>query len=167
MVWKSIRMLARGQCDADLEPVVAVGPGRPARRWSEAKHVRIADHRPTMPAQACCRVCGRASARVQGRYWRTFDDLPWQDRSVTWRVQVRRFRCGHCPGADLCLTRAGWVRARRAAATGWPRRRPPSAWCWVVRPAQGCRSGWPCRSAATPSGARSIVAGPYRHRRRG
>lgn len=52
----------------------------------------------TTAAQASCRVCGRASARVHSRYWRTFNDLPWQDRSVTWRVQVRRFRCGHCPG---------------------------------------------------------------------
>jgi len=49
-------------------------------------------------AQASCRVCGRASARVHSRYWRTFKDLAWQDRSVTWRVQVRRFHCGHCPG---------------------------------------------------------------------
>ena len=52
----------------------------------------------TTAAQASCRVCGRASTRVHSRYWRTFKDLPWQDRSVTWRVQVRRFRCGHCPG---------------------------------------------------------------------
>ena len=52
----------------------------------------------TTAAQASCRVCGRASARVHSRYWRTFKDLPWQDRSVTWRVQVRRFRCSHCLG---------------------------------------------------------------------
>ncbi|MGP4813933.1 ISL3-like element ISMdi2 family transposase, partial [Psychrobacter sp. 1Y10] len=32
----------------------------------------------TTAAQACCRVCGRASVRVHSRYWRTFDDLPWQ-----------------------------------------------------------------------------------------
>jgi transposase len=25
-------------------------------------------------------------------------DLPWQDWVVAWRVKVRRFRCGHCPG---------------------------------------------------------------------
>lgn len=52
----------------------------------------------TTAAQGCCRVCGCASVRVHSGYWRTFDGLPWQDRSVTWRVQVRRFRCGHCPG---------------------------------------------------------------------
>ena len=52
----------------------------------------------TTAAQASCRVCGCASARVHSRYWRTFKDLPWQDRSVTWRVQVRRFRCSHCLG---------------------------------------------------------------------
>jgi transposase len=52
----------------------------------------------TIAAQACCQACGRASARVHSRYWRTFKDLPWQGRAVTWRVQVRRFRCGHCPG---------------------------------------------------------------------
>ena len=32
VVWALIRMVARGQRDADLEPVDAVGPGRPARR---------------------------------------------------------------------------------------------------------------------------------------
>ena len=52
----------------------------------------------TTAAQASCRVCGRASTRVHSTYWRTFVDLPWQDRAVTWRVQVRRFRCSHCPG---------------------------------------------------------------------
>jgi len=51
----------------------------------------------TMAAQACCQACGRASARVHSRYWRTFKNLPCQDRAVTWRVQVRRFRCGHWP----------------------------------------------------------------------
>ena len=46
----------------------------------------------TTAAQASCRVCGRASVRVHSRYWRTFKDLPWQDRAVTWRVQVRLCR---------------------------------------------------------------------------
>ncbi|WP_409565521.1 transposase family protein [Methylobacterium sp. J-001] len=67
----------------------------------------------TTAAQACCRVCGRASARVHSRYWRTFDDLPWQDRSVTWRVQVRRFRCGHCPGR-IFAERVPGLGARKA-----------------------------------------------------
>lgn len=52
----------------------------------------------TTAAQAVCPTCGYASSRVHSRYWRTLQDLPWQDRAVTWRVQVRRFRCSHCPG---------------------------------------------------------------------
>ena len=52
----------------------------------------------TIAAEATCPVCGHASARVHGRHWRTFQDLPWHDRAVTWRVRVRRFRCGRCPG---------------------------------------------------------------------
>ena len=52
----------------------------------------------TTAALAVCPTCGRASSRVHSRYWRTLQDLPWQDRAVTWRVQVRRFRCSHCPG---------------------------------------------------------------------
>ncbi len=49
-------------------------------------------------AQAVCPICGHASSWVHSRYWRTLKDLPWQDRAVTWRVQVRRFRCSRCPG---------------------------------------------------------------------
>ena len=52
----------------------------------------------TTAAQAICPTCGYSSSRVRSRYWRTLQDLPWQDRAVTWRVQVRRFRCNHCPG---------------------------------------------------------------------
>ena len=52
----------------------------------------------TTAAQAFCPHCGHTSSRVHSRYWRTLRDLPWQDRAVTWRVQVRRFRCSHCPG---------------------------------------------------------------------
>lgn len=70
----------------------------------------------TTPAQASCRVSGRASVRVHSRYSRTFSDLPWQDRSVTWRVQVRRFRCGHCPGRIFaeCVPGLGTRKARRS-----------------------------------------------------
>lgn len=52
----------------------------------------------TIAAEATCPVCGHASARVHGRRWRTFHDLPWQDRAFTWRVLARRFRCRRCPG---------------------------------------------------------------------
>lgn len=52
----------------------------------------------TTAAQAVCPTCGYASFRIHSRYWRTLQDLPWQDRAVTWRDQVRRFRCSHCPG---------------------------------------------------------------------
>ena len=50
------------------------------------------------PATAVCPGCGSPSHRVHSRYGRALDDLPWQGRAVTWRVQVRRFRCGNCPG---------------------------------------------------------------------
>jgi transposase len=43
----------------------------------------------TIAAEAVCPSCGRASRRVHSAYWRTFQDLPWQDRVVAWRVKVR------------------------------------------------------------------------------
>ncbi len=67
----------------------------------------------TTAAQASCRVCWRASTRVHSTYWRTFEDLPWQDRAVTWRVQVRRFRCSHCPGR-IFAERVPGLGARKA-----------------------------------------------------
>lgn len=67
----------------------------------------------TTAAQASCRVCGRASTRVHSTYWRTFVDLPWQDRAVTWPVQVRRFRCSHCPGR-IFAERVPGLGARKA-----------------------------------------------------
>ena len=74
----------------------------------------------TIAAEAPCPVCGRASARVHGRYWRTFQDLPWQDRAVTWRVRVRRFRCGRCPGRTFAESVPGLVgiKARRTRNEG-------------------------------------------------
>lgn len=48
--------------------------------------------------EAACPRCGCPSSRVHSSYWRTLDDLPWQDRTVRWRLKVRRFRCAHCPG---------------------------------------------------------------------
>ena len=52
-------------------------------------------------AQACCRVCERASARVHNTYRRTFKDQPCQDRAVTWQVQVRCFRCSPTGGGRI------------------------------------------------------------------
>lgn len=48
--------------------------------------------------EAACPRCGRLSSRMHSSYWRTLDDLPWQDRTVRWRVRVRRFRCAYCLG---------------------------------------------------------------------
>ena len=66
---------------------------------------------------AACPVCGQVSTRVHGHRWRTFQDLPWQDRAVTWRVLVRRFRCGRCPGRTFAEPLPGLpgVKARRTA----------------------------------------------------
>lgn len=66
----------------------------------------------TTAARAACPQCGRWSARVHSSYWRTLKDLPWQDRSVTWRVKVRRFRCSHRPGRIFAEPVPGLARAR-------------------------------------------------------
>jgi transposase len=50
---------------------------------------------------APCPGCSRRSRRVHSRYVRTIADLPWAGRSITLRVQVRRFFCRNrrCPRA--------------------------------------------------------------------
>lgn len=42
---------------------------------------------------ARCPLCGRRSARVHGRYWRTLADRPCAGQPMTLRLQVRRFVC--------------------------------------------------------------------------
>ena len=71
----------------------------------------------TTAAQAICPTCGYASSRVHSRYWRTLQDLPWQDRAVTWRVLMRRFRCSHCQGRIFVERIPGLMgsKARRTA----------------------------------------------------
>ena len=69
-------------------------------------------------AQVCYQDCGRASARVHSRYWRTFNDLLWQDRAVTWRGQVRRYRWGHCL-RRIFAERAPGLDARKARRNDW------------------------------------------------
>lgn len=61
----------------------------------------------TTAHQATCPSCGRSSTRVHSTYWRTLKDLPWQDRTVTWHLRVRRFRCNHCPGRIFVEPAAG------------------------------------------------------------
>lgn len=48
---------------------------------------------------AHCLICGRRSARVHGRYWRSLADRPGAGERVTLRLQVRRFVCrpAACP----------------------------------------------------------------------
>lgn len=55
--------------------------------------IHVPARRPHVP---CCE-CGHATARVHSRYTRT--DLPWPGRTVTIRVQTRRFFCPEaaCP----------------------------------------------------------------------
>lgn len=50
-------------------------------------------------ATARCPGCGLVSDRVHGHYQRRLQDLPWQGRSATLLVRVRRFCCGDptCP----------------------------------------------------------------------
>ena len=51
----------------------------------------------TTAVQTACPACGRASTRVHDSDCRTSKDPLWQDRAVTWRVRVRRFRCSGSP----------------------------------------------------------------------
>lgn len=64
----------------------------------------------TTAARAACSHCGCWSARVHSSYLRTLEDLPWQDRSVTWRVKVRR--CSRCPGRIFAEPVPGLARAK-------------------------------------------------------
>lgn len=49
--------------------------------------------------QATCPGCGRLATRCHSRYRRTLADLPWANRRVQLKVQVRRFFCdfSDCP----------------------------------------------------------------------
>ncbi len=67
----------------------------------------------TTAAEAPCPSCGRSSTRVHSAYWRRIQDLPWQDRAVTWHVRVRRFRYGHCQGR-VFAERVSGLGARKA-----------------------------------------------------
>ncbi|GJE52423.1 hypothetical protein GOFOIKOB_5494 [Methylobacterium tardum] len=50
-------------------------------------------------AASCCPVCRRHSDRSNGSYERRLADLPWQGRSVSLRVRLRRLCCRNpvCP----------------------------------------------------------------------
>jgi transposase len=50
-------------------------------------------------AASCCPVCRRHSDRSHGSYERRLADLPWQGRSVSLRVRLRRLCCRNpaCP----------------------------------------------------------------------
>jgi transposase len=71
---------------------------------------------------ATCPDCGTVSQRVHSRYERTLGDLPWQGRSVTLRVQARRFRCldPACPRQTFAerLASIAAVAARRTERLG-------------------------------------------------
>jgi len=74
------------------------------------------------PATAVCPSCGTPSHRVHSRYERALNDLPWQGRPVTLRVQARRFRCltPACPRRTFAERLAGVaaVAARRSERLG-------------------------------------------------
>lgn len=44
---------------------------------------------------AACPDCGARSGVVHSRYARRLQDLPWQGRPVSLRIQARRLRCGN------------------------------------------------------------------------
>jgi transposase len=66
---------------------------------------------------AACPLCGRRSARVHGRYWRSIADRACAGRRVTLRLRVRRFVCRSpaCPRAIFAerFPALAGVRARR------------------------------------------------------
>ena len=59
--------------------------------------VRICVHRAA--EDACCPVCDQKAMRVQSRYTRTLQDLPWAGKVLRLMVLVRRFFCENpaCP----------------------------------------------------------------------
>src|SRR5262245_26276728 len=63
----------------------------------------IVDVAVTAPT-ADCPCCGQPSDRIHSRYVRTVRDLPWQGRTVTLRLTVRKFLCRHsdCARAVFC-----------------------------------------------------------------
>jgi hypothetical protein len=72
----------------------------------------------TIGPDARCPACGQATPRVHSRYWRKVADPPWHDRTVPWRIQVRRFRCCHCPGR-IFAERLPSLTAAKARRSGW------------------------------------------------
>jgi len=64
-----------------------------------------------------CPACGVITRRVHSHYWRTLADLPWHDRRVTWRLKVRRFRCGSCK-QRIFAERLPDIVARKGRRTG-------------------------------------------------
>ncbi len=60
----------------------------------------------TAPPQPV-RVATDPRRALTSAYWRILEDPPWQDRTVTWHLRVRRSPCGHCPGRILAEPAAG------------------------------------------------------------
>jgi transposase len=68
---------------------------------------------------AACPDCHRRSTRVHSHYERTVADLPWGDRPVCLRLQVRRFRC-----PNRTCTRRIFVERLPNLAPAYARRTP-------------------------------------------
>jgi len=68
-------------------------------------HVEITERRITLTvtavrATAACPLCQQRSTTVHSSDTRTVADLPWSGRTVSLRVQTRRFAC---PVASCCI----------------------------------------------------------------
>ena len=91
-----------------------------------------------------CPEYGRPTGRVHSRYPRTLADLPEQGRTVTTRVQTRRFFCPapSCPlrifAERLPETTARYARRTLRFSTALD----ALAWRWAVSPGLG----WPAAS---------------------
>lgn len=67
--------------------------------------------------QAICPDCQTVSTKIQARYWRHPQDLPWLGMTVRLHLEVRRFACrtGICPRKTFTEPLTGWLgyKARR------------------------------------------------------
>ncbi len=67
--------------------------------------------------QAICPDCQSVSTKIQARYWRHPQDLPWLGMTVRLHLEVRRFACqmGICPRKTFTEPLRGWLgyKARR------------------------------------------------------
>ncbi|MFC7557187.1 transposase family protein [Pseudoroseomonas wenyumeiae] len=133
------------QASAAPDPGGVAGPADPAGAGRPRHCGRVAEQGSGLPGLR------HSSAVVHSRYDHRLQDLPWQGRPATLRIQARRLRCRNRECRRQTLSSA-WQRAPQVGHVA-PFRRPIcsgiSASPWAVRPARGSRRGWPFPSVLT------------------